>query len=135
MTLYTISYIFVFDIAFDIVLYVVYDICTYIIFVPRQAYGLKTKACHKMSAIIIRDKQCLDIHLLKPARVGANMATAEVPYNTGNQQVEQWAAASIYSTCGCALRRGAGAQGLGAASHGGAGEAPSQVAGEGRRNS
>ena len=37
-------------------LYVVYNICTYIIYIPRQAHCLKTKAGRKMSAtaIIIR---------------------------------------------------------------------------------
>ena len=56
------------------------------IYVPRQAHGLETKASRKMSATSphYQGRQCLNIHLLKPARVLAEMATAEIP---GVQQV------------------------------------------------
>ena len=68
------------------VLNVVYNIHTYIIYLKRQAHGLKTKACRKMSATRHHNqgKKCLDIHVLKPARVWADIASAGAP---GNQQV------------------------------------------------
>ena len=56
------------------------------IYVPRQAHGLETKASRKMSATSphYQGRQCLNIHLLKPARVWAadsDIATAEAPSN------------------------------------------------------
>ena len=160
----------------------IYDICTYIIHVPRQAHGLKTKAGRKMSATRrnYQGKQCLDIHLLKPARVWADIATAEAP---GNQQVVganspaqvprgewvnyayrtahpilRWLPSKMAEWIGyiyglatdtrsdasnssrlyilnlgiCRYGRGQSPQGLSTAGHGGAGEAPSLDAGEGR---
>jgi hypothetical protein len=52
----------------------------------RQAHGLKTKAGRKMSATRhhYQGRQCLDIHLLKPARVWVDIATDEAP---GDQQL------------------------------------------------
>ena len=53
---------------------------------PRQAHCLKTKVGRNMSATRhhYQGKQCLDIHLLKPAIVWAEVATAAA---LGNQQV------------------------------------------------
>ena len=60
-----------------------YDTCTYIIYIPLQAHFLKIKAGRNTSTHY-QGKQCLDIDLLKPARVWAEIATAAA---RGNQQV------------------------------------------------
>ena len=71
---------------------IIYDFklsITDIMYVPRQANGLKIKAGCKMSATRHhyhdQGKKCLQIHLLKPARVWADIATAEAP---GNKQCQ-----------------------------------------------
>ena len=64
------------------------DITTDILPAARQEHGLKTKATSKRSANPGRHhyqgKQCIDIHLLTPARVWGEIATAEA---VGNQRV------------------------------------------------